>query len=303
MNFINYNQKLSIYLTTSKQMDNLIIKQEPSFFAHKTFKEYIPYKAVVAAIAEETNPTTKKHLKQYLQCWDKHLEVFIVPYSHGNGTNFGRVYPLSSVGLTGFPKRIRRKLAINYVEIDGSNMYPNILNQVADKSGYTELGNNMNVLKTFVKHREKAYADLEKRRATYPETSKKFVNAVINGKQIQFLSGWLKQRLPKWIFDLSKETTKFADIISALNQNVKTQRNARTTKMCKLLEEKEAMIMTAVYRYLVANEITSEGVVSNLHDGLLIPNDNIKQLDLEHMRQFVKTQSGYDIVFKLKSFV
>ena len=127
---LNIEKKASLLdkLIVSEVIDiNCLNTLTKSDLLHKTFDENNYSQQFASTIY--TNVVNQ--LETYFtKCYDKKNNVFDVEYSKPRH-KWGRVFPMKSLGLTSFSKKIRNTLIKNtYIDLDISNAQPAILHNV-----------------------------------------------------------------------------------------------------------------------------------------------------------------------------
>ena len=155
------------------QQVDLTLSLKPSFIAGKTFIEQIPYHYVSQIIdsdclskkwdlsnysqknASRLYQNEQEQLKSYLTKYKKKQDAFLVKYKKATH-KWGRVFPVSSLGLTSFCKKTRNTLIKdNYYDFDLRNAQPEILRGVCCSNGI-----ECNIITEYCDNREQIIADI-----------------------------------------------------------------------------------------------------------------------------------------------
>jgi hypothetical protein len=246
--------------------------------------------------------------------------------------DWGRVFPMNSIGLYSIRRQLRHTLAKNYyVDIDVKNCHPEVLLQLCNKKGVEP-----KYLKYYANKRDKIFDLLYKLYLNHIESKSEkrdkakqlFIRLLYFGT----FENWLKDedlelinineydeddinyndiiKLHSFIDGFTKELNKIGkEIIKAnpdlekLVENKKAKRdeelsyNKKGSIVSYYLQEYENQILECIYKYLVSKKIINQNMpdVVLCADGLMIPKDKYNKELLNELQNEIYNELNFTL--------
>jgi hypothetical protein len=219
---------------------------------------------------------------------------------------YGRALPDKSHGLHAFRKEIRYAISENYIDIDINNAHPVIIEQIL-------LHNNINCdeISLYINNRDGYLKLVMDKYDVSREIAKTLFLSILYGGSYK-----------KWIIDnnftqlgLLDEVVKYhesirniMDLIVANNAelskwiiNKKKQDNInKASVMSYYLQEKEALILEALFLYCVEKKYIIDNNCVLCCDGIMIPKKNYNENILSEFNKVIRCKFNINLNFTVK---
>lgn len=261
-----------------------------------------------AQIYKNINDQLENYFKN---CYDKKQNIFNVKYSKPRH-KWGRVFPVKSLGLTCFPKKIRNTLIKdNYIDIDISNAQPTILYNICRSNDIL-----CPILTQYINDRENILSQVMDCFKVKREDAKKlFLRLSFFGK----VKPWcdelkIKKNKCEFVDNYIKELNNIADEIKKENKELydtarrQNKENTTGSFFSLYLQEYETRIMDCVISWL--NNETNITTYNNTKvltyefDGIKLLKKNVQEYGtdklIKDIHKVVYDKLGFDIIFEEK---
>lgn len=241
------------------------------------------------------------HEKQLLTEYKKNLNNGFVKVEYKRAIKYGRVYPVKSLSLCSFRKELRHTLAKNnYVDLDIVNCHPTILYYLIKD----EI--KCNYLKKYVNEREIILNDICNNYKCSRDIAKNFIIVILFGSA---LDTWKKENnIDLSINDLEftikfkKEISKITKFISYKNKNLKKiiKKEKDASILSYFLQEKEFLILSDIYKFLVDNNYINNNNAVLCFDGIMIEKNLYDNNLINKLEERIKNKFNIPLKFSVK---
>lgn len=274
----------------NKEKLDLLLKQPDDFFKQYDWTD--------KKTGFELN--TKTLLKKLKKSLGRKTAVNVIYKRKDYNNNIvGRTYQTTEFGYQRLNHNIRNFLCFeDYIDLDIVNAQPSILLNILKQSDihFTKYNN----LTMFNSNRDTYYQEVMETTGKSRKDVKMLFCTLLNGGS--FSSWCFNQKLegikePESIKALHKELDEIMDIVFENNTELHIKGKSKGSLMSKFLQEYENRCLEIMYNYLLKKKIIKKKVCSLIFDGLMIENNNVKDLNktLMEMEYAIKTELGFDI--------
>jgi hypothetical protein len=217
---------------------------------------------------------------------------------------FGRVYPSKSLSLCSLRRQVRHTLAYdNYIDIDIANCHPEILNQLCIHHDI-----KTRYLNDYVNKRDEILQDtMNIYDCNRDEAKKLFISLMYYGRFGSWEQGEGKEPsefIYNFINELQIVSSKLINVNPAVVKIVKAldKKNLKGSVMSIILQEKERLILEAVYNHLINKKIITNNDCVLCFDGIMIKKSKYYCQLLEELSDVIFNELKYKLKFTEKDF-
>lgn len=244
-----------------------------------------------------------------------------VVYKKTKGMTFGRVSPVGNLSLSLTRRQLRHTLCkwLNpttkkyeeyYYDIDIQNCHYVLLNQICNSNN---LDNDK--INEYVQKRDKIVIKIIKEwNIDRSKVKNLFIRMIYGGSVNSFIKENKLEvdkttKLYKYLDDLQMQISKARNEIISKNKDLcleveknkilkeQDDYNYESSCLSYYLQEYECRILENMYLYCKANKIIQNNICGLCSDGIMIPRDNIKDLNelMHNLEQNIKENVGFDV--------
>jgi len=244
-----------------------------------------------------------------------------ITYKKTRGMTFGRVSPLNGISLSQTRRQIRHTICkwINtktnlydeyYYDIDIQNCHYVLLNQICKSNN-----KDCDKIDEYVTNRDKIVSKVTKEWNTTKEQTKNlFIRLIYGGSVNKFITdNKLKvdktTKLYKYLNELHTQISNIKSEIISINKDLclEVEKNKilkeqddydyESSCMSYYLQEYECRILENIYLYCKVNKIIKNNICSLCSDGIMIPRENVKDLNelIKNLEENIKDNIGFNV--------
>jgi len=278
-------------------------------------KDYLD-KIINSTLIEDTEEWDETNQLKKIQLKLKNTIYLKVIYTRTKGMSFGRVCPKQNLSLSNVRREIRHTICKTkdnnnyYYDIDIENCHYNIISQVCKSNGI-----KCEKIDNYINNREKTLNKVMKEMNIERDMAKRlFIILIYGGSLNKFLTdnkiNIKESKLYNELKELYNELNNIKTIIVNSNKDVcyEVERNKiikgqedynyEASVFSIFNQEYEHRILECIYLYLKKNNIIQQNKCTLCADGLMIPRQNINDINklLKDLESVIENCTG----FKLK---